>query len=267
MNTRVDWADLPEHVRRLIETEAGTFAAGEHMASGSNCLLGMVMQTEHGDRYFLKGVRDDVRRAVWNQSNEAAINASVREVSAPLEFHIAAAGWDVLGFRYLADHRQADLSPGSADLPLIADTLRTLAAIPVPEGVLLRTMSDRFAGYAGDRAYLLDGTTIAHTDTQAHNILIGSTARLVDWAWPTLGAAWLDTAFLALHMIRAGHHPKDAERWAEAMPAYATANEEAVSALVAGNVALWNEISTADPKPWKVEVFDAASRWAQYRGL
>ncbi|GAB3836230.1 hypothetical protein GCM10027610_036110 [Dactylosporangium cerinum] len=51
------------------------------------------------------------------------------------------------------------------------------------------------------------------------------------------------------------------------LPAYATADEQAVSALVAGNVALWDEISAADPKPWKLEVYDAANRWAQYRGL
>jgi hypothetical protein len=267
MNTRVCWADLPKQLRRLIETETGAFAGEEHMASGSNCLLGMVMDTEYGDRYFLKGVPDDRRRAVWTQSNEALVNPSVRELSASLEFHITAAGWDVLGFRYLANHRHADLSPGSSDLPLIADTLRKLAAVPAPDGVVLRTMSDRFAKYAGDRAGLLDGTTIAHTDMQAHNILIGPSARLVDWAWPTLGAAWVDTAFLALHMIRTGHHPKEAELWAGTLPAYATAGEEAVSALVAANVAVWDEVSSADPKPWKSEVFDAARRWAHHRGL
>jgi hypothetical protein len=189
MNTRVCWADLPEQLRQLIEAETGTFAGEENMTSGSNCLLGMRMNTEHGDRYFLKGVPDDHRRAVWTQSNEALINPSVRELSAALEFHITAAGWDVLGFRFLDEHRQADLSPGSPDLPLIADTLRKLATVPAPENVVLRTMSDRFAEYAGDRASLLDGATVAHTDMQVHNILIGPTARLVDWAWPTLGAA------------------------------------------------------------------------------
>ncbi|WP_432839840.1 hypothetical protein [Dactylosporangium sp. CA-092794] len=267
MLTRVRWADLPDELRRLIETEAGAFAGEENMTSGSNCLLAMAMTTEHGDQYFLKGVPDDRGRAVRTQAYEALVNLSVREVSAPLEFHIASAGWDVLGFRYLADHRQADLSPGSPDLPLIADMLGQLAAIPAPQDVALRTMSDRLAGYAGDRAALLDGGTIAHTDMQAHNVLIGPTARLVDWAWPAIGAAWLDTAFLALHMIRAGHEPKDAERWADGLPAYATADEEAVSTLVAANVALWDEISTADPKPWKLEVFAAARRWAQHRGL
>ncbi|MFB9184758.1 hypothetical protein ACFFX1_42115 [Dactylosporangium sucinum] len=52
-----------------------------------------------------------------------------------------------------------------------------------------------------------------------------------------------------------------------ALPAYAAADDEAVSVLVAGNVVLWDEISTADPKPWKLEVFDAARRWARHRGL
>lgn len=267
MNTRVRWDDLPEGLRRLIETETGAFAGEEHMTSGSSCVIGMVMHTAHGDRYFLKGVPDDHRRAVWTQSNEALINPSVRELSAPLEFHITAAGWDVLGFRYLADHRHADLSPGSPDLPLVADMLRMLTAVPAPDGVVLRTMSDRFAKYAGARAGLLDGTTIAHTDMQAHNILIGPAARLIDWAWPTLGAAWIDTACVALHMIRAGHHPKDAELWAETLPMYASADDEAVSVLVAANVAIWTEISAAEPQPWKAEVADAARRWAQHRGL
>ncbi|WP_157546666.1 hypothetical protein [Hamadaea tsunoensis] len=130
MNTRVRWDDLPEQLRRLIETETGPFADAQQMTSGSNCLLGMAMQTVHGDRYFLKGVPDDHRRAIWTQANEALINPSVRDLSAPLEFHISAVGWDVLGFRFLADHRQADLTLGSPDLPLIADTLRRLAAKP-----------------------------------------------------------------------------------------------------------------------------------------
>jgi hypothetical protein len=110
-------------------------------------------------------------------------------------------------------------------------------------------------------------TTIAHTDLQAHNILIGPTARFIDWAWPTLGAAWIDTACLALHMIRMGHHPKDAERWAQALPAYAGAGKEAVSALVTAHVAIWTEISTADSQAWKAELADAARCWALHRGL
>ncbi|MFI5915782.1 hypothetical protein [Dactylosporangium sp. NPDC051541] len=266
MHTRVSWAELPDQVRRLIEHETGPFAAGMHMPSGSNCLLALAMTTEGGDRYFLKGV-PDTARAVRTQTLEALVNPYIRDLSAPLKFHVAAAGWDVLGFRYLAEHRHADLRPGSPDLDLIANLLGRLAAVSPPEGLALRTMSDRYANYAGDHADLLDGATIAHTDMQAHNILIGSTARLVDWAWPTLAAAWVDTAFLALHMIRAGHHPKDAERWAETVPTYATAADEAVSTLVAGNVAVWDEIASADPKPWKLDVFDAARRWAHHRGL
>ncbi|MFC7759158.1 hypothetical protein ACFQY4_15055 [Catellatospora bangladeshensis] len=225
----------------------------------------MVMHTAR-DRYFLKGVPADHKRAVWTQANEAMINSTVRDLSAPLLFHVEAAGWDVLGFGYLDGHRHADLSPGSPDLPKIADMLRALADLPTPAGVNLRTMPDRFAKYAGDRAYLLAGDTIAHTDTQAHNILIGPSARLVDWAWPTLGAAWIDTAGVALHMIRSGHHPKDAERWGQDVPAFAAAPDEAVSAFVSANSVLWTEISGADPEPWKAEVARAARRWAEHRG-
>jgi hypothetical protein len=266
VNSRVSWHDLPAQLRQLIEAEAGSFAREEQVGTGQNSPVGTVIHTARG-RYVLKGVRSDHKRAVWTQANEALINPIVRDLTAPLLFHVEAAGWDVLGFGYLDGHRHADLSPGSPDLTKIAQTLRALAVLSPPADVVLRTMPDRFSKYAGERASLLAGTTITHTDMQAHNILIGPTAKVVDWAWPTLGAAWTDTACLALHMIRSGHHPKDAEEWGKNVPAFAAADDEAVSAFVAANAAIWTEISQADPQPWKAEVADASYRWAEHRGL
>lgn len=265
MNPRVSWNDLPAGLRRMIEAETGAFVHADQVGTGHNCLLGMVMHTAR-DRYFLKGVPADHKRAVWTHGNEAAINEHVRHVSAPLAFRVAADGWDVLGFLYL-DGRHADLSPGSPDLPKIATSLQALASIPAPRGLTLRTIEDRWRDYAGDRARLLAGTTIAHTDLHRHNILVDGTAKFIDWAWPTLAAPWLDTACVGLQLIQAGHTPKNAEHWCQDSPTFTIVTDEAVSTFVTAARGLWAEISAADPQPWKIEVAEAARAWAEYRGV
>jgi hypothetical protein len=129
MNARVSWFELPTALRERIEAEAGPFVHEKQLLTGHNCLVGMVMTTSAGT-YFLKGVPADHARAVWTQANEAAINPSVTAVAPSLRFHVQAEGWDILGFQYLADYRHADLSPGSPDLPHVAETLRVLSTLP-----------------------------------------------------------------------------------------------------------------------------------------
>jgi hypothetical protein len=50
--------------------------------------------------------------------------------------------------------------------------LRVVAGIPAPPAVRLRTVEDRWREYLGDRAALLAGPAIAHTDLHRHNIMI-----------------------------------------------------------------------------------------------
>jgi hypothetical protein len=214
VNPRLSWNDLPAGLRGRIEAAGGSFVRAEQLGARHNCLVGMILHTTAGI-WFLKGVPADHARSVWTQSNEAAINAHVRPVTAPLAFRVQAEGWDVLGFECLTGYRHADLAPGSPDLPDIAAALHALSVLPPPEDISLRRIEDRWRDYAGDHVILLAGSAIAHTDLHRHNIMIGGGAKLVDWAWPTLAAPWVDTACLGLQLIHAGHHPGDAEHWAE----------------------------------------------------
>jgi hypothetical protein len=267
VNPRVSWGELPAGVRRRIEAEVGPFAWAEQVDAGHNCLAALIVHTTAGS-WFIKGIHADHARAVWNQSNEAAINPYVEAVTAPLEFRVQADGWDILGFRYLVGHRHANLAPGSPDLPLIAATLQALAVLPAPDDVPLRTIEDRWHGYIGNHAALLTGPAIAHTDLHRHNILIGAAgAKLVDWAWPTLAAPWVDTACAGLQLIAAGHHPAAAQQWCQQLPAYRAADGAATDAFVAAAQAMWDEIAVSDPQPWKLGVASAARRWATHRGL
>jgi thiamine kinase-like enzyme len=128
-------------------------------------------------------------------------------------------------------------------------------------------MSQRWGQYAKDDSWRLDGDTVAHTDLHGYNILIGSDARFVDWSWPTLAAPWIDTACVALKLIQAGHAPHTAERWCQQTPAFADADQKAVSVFVDAARALWRDISESSAELWKREVADAAGRWANHRGL
>jgi hypothetical protein len=265
MNARVSWHDLPNALRLQIQDQTGSFIAEDHVTTGFNCLVGMVLQAGRG-KFFLKGVAADHACAVWTQANEAAINKHIQPFTAELAFHIQTENWDILGFQYLANHRHADLSPGSPDLPKVAATLQALSALPPPDDMQLRTIGDRFRDY-GDDLYLVAGSSVAHTDPNRHNFLIGGTAKLVDWAWPTLAAAWVDTACVGLHLIVAGHCPEAVERWCATCPAYAAASAEAISTFVLAQRNLWHEISAAAPEPWKLKITAATDRWVSHRGL
>jgi hypothetical protein len=123
-----------------------------------------------------------------------------------LLWQLDTAGWTILGFEHLHG-RPANLAPGSADLPKIADALWRLGDIEVPD-LPLRRFEDRWAGLVDDAAlHLLSGKHLLHTDLNPHNILIAERAHIVDWAWPTLGAAWVDPVCAALWLIAEGHTP------------------------------------------------------------
>ncbi|MGH3608727.1 MAG: hypothetical protein ACRDRD_11660 [Pseudonocardiaceae bacterium] len=48
-----------------------------------------------------------------------------------------------------------------------------------------------------DDTSALQGDTLLHTDLDPLNVLINDTARVIDWAWPTCGAAREDRLLLA----------------------------------------------------------------------
>ncbi|GAB1692223.1 hypothetical protein [Krasilnikovia sp. M28-CT-15] len=80
---------------------------------------------------------------------------------------------------------------------------------------------------------LVDGDTLLHTDVTARNFIMSSSVSVVDWSTPCRGAAWIDTALMVVRLIRAGHTPEQAERWATSVPMWETANLAALDAFSA----------------------------------
>lgn len=91
-------------------------------------------------------------------------------------------------------------------------------------------------------------------------------AWLVDWAWATRGAPWLDAGYWVVWLIaEGGHTPEIAEQWASRIPAFRAAPEGGLNAFAVANESVWTEIAEQSPDPWTHSVHTAAKAWASYR--
>lgn len=260
---RSSWGDLPEHVRNAIEQYTGTVYKADTISNGLNASFTARLRTDEGF-LFAKGMCGTRAAA---QRREAQINSNVRPIAPRLLWQIDSHDWHILGFEYL-DGRPADLGPDSADLADVAVALGYLAELPAPQHAC-RRIEDRWAEaaqQAGVRVELLAGNHLLHTDLNPHNILLTNTGtRIVDWTWPTLGAAWVDTACAALWLIAEGHSPAEAESWASTVAVWASTSAEKIEAFAAINSMLWGQIAADEPRLWKRDLHRAASAWTAYR--
>ncbi|MBG6136524.1 phosphotransferase family protein [Longispora fulva] len=266
---RTDWTDLPGSVRDAITARTGPVTSGTTAAEGLNSQIAAFLTLESGDTIFVKGLRLD-HRGVITQRREAAINPYVLQVSPRMLWQVDVDGWDLLGFEYVQG-RHADYTPGSADLPGVIEVMNTLGGLPCPELPELKHAPQRWASYAADPddLALFEGDTLLHTDFNPVNILIGTddAAWIIDWAWPTRGAAWIDPACFVLRLLEAGHTPEQAEAIAAQIPAWKAAPDRALDAFAAASVRQWDEIAANDPADWKQCMVAVVRDWAQWRGI
>jgi Ser/Thr protein kinase RdoA (MazF antagonist) len=126
----------------------------------------------------------------------------------------------------------------------------------------------RYDRYANGTAALLAGGTLLHGDINPDNLLIGPDGHvtIVDWSWPTHGAAFIDPACLAVQLIAAGHTPAQAEQWAAQCTAWREAAPAALDAFSATTLRMYQRFEQLAPEPWRKAMTAAAASWAQHRG-
>ncbi|WP_329156952.1 aminoglycoside phosphotransferase [Streptomyces anulatus] len=262
---RIGLDRLPSAARAAVEEHTGPLLSFEGFNSEIAARITSATGTWH-----IKGLGTDHPRA-WTQRREAAVAPFLTGLAPALRWQVETAGWNLLGFEVLDGHH-ADYAPGSPDLPEVATLLHRLGETPCP-GIELRHAEQRLEHYAAhpDHLRFFAGTHLLHTDLNNANVLVGDhatqgdRARLVDWAWATRGAAWLDAGYWIIWLIASGHTPASAEQWAAEIPSWHTAPAEGITAFATTNASLWSEISKADPAPWTLRLATAADVWHTHR--
>ncbi|WNV90344.1 phosphotransferase [Umezawaea sp. Da 62-37] len=286
MKVRRDWYDLPEGVRLAVEHNIGQVLKTDSPTAGRNSELALTLWSEAGPVYC-KGIT--TASSAWSSMhrNEMAVNPSLPDELAPrLLWHVETEGWLLLGFEHVSG-QHADLSPDSADLPLVADAVAQISRTPLPPApVARRSMSEQWArglaaeigsplppeaeSWSAENLGLLDewairapdhmdGSSLAHTDLHPANILVSGRAQIIDWAWWRTAAPWVDPAFLLIRLIAEGHDPEAAEKWGCQFDGFSAAPPEALTAFVASVVRMWERRFS------NTAATEAARQWARYR--
>ncbi len=261
---RRSWEQLPEVTRAAVEALTGPVRRAESIIAGFSSHLAAVIETDAG-RTFVKGMRIDDPE-VWTQHREAVLGPHVGPIGPRLHWQIAAGGWDLLGFQYVAGHF-ADYRVDS-DLAATAAAMAALGRLPCPPDLELKDAEVRWGAYLEDpgEGARFAGVTLLHTDWNYSNVLVGEAgARLVDWPWATRGASWIDPGCWMVWLIFAGHEPAAAERWAARVPAWHRAGAADLRAFATALAAEWTATATRNPNFWTHGLRDAARRWAAYR--
>ena len=249
-----------EDARELIEQETGPFHVVKHVPGGLNSELSVIIRTAD-ESTFIKGRRADHPRA-WTQERERAVNPAVRHISPSLTWSVRSETWDLNGFEHVPG-RHADYSPGSADIPKIVTTLRMLQETPCPD-TELKEAEQRWESYS-DAPELFAGACLLHTEWTPGNVLVGDRAYLVDWAWPTRGAAWIDPACWIVWLVASGHTPASAENHAAMIPSWEQAPPRSVDEFALAQARMWAEIAAESSQPWTKSLAAASSLWSAHR--
>ncbi|MFJ6543261.1 aminoglycoside phosphotransferase [Streptomyces sp. NPDC091385] len=259
---RIHWDDLPPGARDAVEQHTGAVLRVQTVDAGANSGIAATVHTADAT-LFVKGVPIDHPQA-RTQQREATINPYLPPSCPRLLWQVQAAGWDLIGYEHLVG-RHADYAPGSPDLPLVARAVVELQNTPCP-GIVLKRAEDRWSGYAGSAdVEQFGGDTLLHTDLAPHNVLVADRAHLIDWAWPTRGAAWIDPAVLILRLMEAGHTAEAADAWSRAwFRSWAAAPYASVTAFCEANARTWGDIARTDPRDWKRQMARHAHDWLAY---
>lgn len=267
MEPRIAWDDLPGPLTQAIEARIGQITAVRTADAGQNSPLAAIIDTSDG-KVFVKGMPSGHRRVI-TQAREAAVAPLVTEISPALLWQFDEAGWNVLGYEY-APGRHADYALSSPDLDRLVQLMGALSEIKVPDDPRpFQRAEDRWKPYLDDpeSASAFAGPVLTHTDWTPDNILISpARAWLIDWAWPTLGAAWTDPACWILRLMASGGHTApEAEEQAFRLPAFQAADPAHIDLFAAANVRLWNEIAQSSTTTWAAKMAQAARAWSTYR--
>ncbi|WP_431881733.1 phosphotransferase family protein [Micromonospora chalcea] len=254
---RSDWTCLPETVRAGIAARLGGAVTVTPAPAGNHAEIAS-MVTGPAGRVFIKAGQQ-VPSLRYELAGTLA-GGSATGYAPAVRWHEEAGDWLVVASEPL-DGPHADLSPGSPDLDLLAVALKELQEASAPAGAWYTP-----AGRLGFTSPAMEGLALVHSDLNPANLIVTRDGlRIVDWAWVTRAAPWVELALLTQWLIGCGHTPAQAEGWLAQFPAWGAAGDAALDHFATRNAAKWSAKAQQRDDPWVRNLAAWTSRWATYR--
>ncbi|TDC02242.1 aminoglycoside phosphotransferase [Micromonospora fluostatini] len=254
---RSDWTTLPEAVTARIAERVGGIIDVDPAPSGNHAEIASTV-TGSARKVFVKAASGDL--GVRSLRFELAATSAITGYPPEVLWHFECGGWLVVGVEHL-DGSHPDLSPGSADLDLLASALKGLQETPAPDGRWF-TPANRL-GFAHPA---MEGGMLVHSDLNPANLIVTTRGlRIVDWAWATRSAPWVELALLVQWLIGSGHTASQAEKWLAQFPAWTATDPEVLNDFATRSASKWSTKSRESNLGWVHDLAAWTTEWATHR--
>ncbi|MFC0099976.1 aminoglycoside phosphotransferase [Micromonospora marina] len=254
---RSEWSALPKGVRTEIAERVGGVVAVNPAPTGNHAEIASTVVGSSG-KVFVKAASNGL--GVQTLRYELVATRAVNWFPPAVLWHFECNGWFVVGVEHL-DGPHPDLAPGSPDLDLLQAALKALQDTPAPTGTWFTP-----AGRLGLALPEMEGGALVHSDMNPTNLILTSGGlRIVDWAWMTKAAAWVELALLAPWLIGSGHSPAQAEEWLGQFPAWSSVRSMVLDSFAAVNAAKWKAKAEQNNDGWIHDLAAWMGQWADHR--
>lgn len=292
---RIGWTDVPGHVRRAVDQRLGSsITSAVTQIGGFSPGAAARVVCRNGRRAFVKAVGSALNpdSPGLNRAEILALSLLPEHVPAPrLLASYDDGDWVALVLEDVEGHRPAlpwtapdeaamsrtlSILAGTAAheaLPAFADVVHALTAwddvAANPDGVdgrleqrLPEMLEQQFIAREATR-----GDALVHWDARADTVIVREgSAVLLDWAWASRGAPWLDSLLLATDFRVQGG--PDADTFLRRHPVTRSVPATQLRAVIACMVGIWADRARR-PAPrglptirsWQAHCRDAALRW------
>lgn len=300
---RIDWGEVPDHVRSAVEAViGGKVESAVTQVGGFSPGTAVRVTTKGGTRAFVKAVssaQNERTPSLHRAEAHVLRNLPPTPLIPPLIGIFDDGDWvaivseDIDGTTPVVPWNAGDIDAAMAALTSIEQTLtpnpvpdlppvqaahasvfsgweRIMAAPPPELDPVQRAHLDELASLAAFGLRSLDGSNLVHSDIRADNLIRrpGGTMTVIDWPWACVGAAWLDRLLLIANIdLYGSHDPEELTR-----RYLSRIDPEQVTAVVAGLCGYFVDIARKPPDPGlpTVRVFQQAQalstwKWFQRR--
>lgn len=277
--SRIEWHELPQPVRTGIEARLGApVRSAVTQTGGYSHGAAVRLLLNDGRRAFAKVINcDDQLCGIYQTEARTAARLPPTVPTPAVQFTTELAGWFVMVFDDVdGGHPRLDRPAElEAVLTAVEQLANTLTPSPLPD---VPTMADsygpelngwrhfaehgppadldswslrnldRLAELESTWPEATDGTTLLHTDLRPDNMLLrpDGTVVVIDWAWPCVGAAWLELVSMAPSIAASGIDP---DPILATHPVTRTTDSASVDAFLCALVGYWAHNSRMPPPP------------------